>query len=251
MSAVSPCGCDPCVPIVTTVPGTGGDPGDAGADGRSGSSLTNLSASIVTLVKGSSYSVILSNVDWVAAGMYIFIEDAGYFSITALSGMTITAKFLNITANSAGVSILTNKKVSPAGPAVGGSLPTAFTDTTYGTAGNTALPGVGVVDIPIYVNLANVTTNTSLHLNRTLGFRAQLLSTQFIIELIGGGASKDASFIPYINNVAVAGGVVSLTTANMTSAGTAGSIGTGVSSGVRTDANTVASRSSCAGWDRS
>lgn len=121
MSATD-CNCNCPTPVVSLVPGTEGEEGGAGTDGISSFTLTAGTAG--PFDKGDTgISITVDATDMFFVGQVIAIQDVnalstpGYFSISAIPGpSSLTLTYLDISANSDGVSIASGKVVSPSGP---------------------------------------------------------------------------------------------------------------------------------------
>ena len=112
--------CDPAVPRISSIPGPRGATGAAGAPGAAATAgqnaFTVTTAAFIMPSAGNTVTVPVSSTAWVANGQTVFIETAGYFTVTILSGTSLSATALAVPTNAtAGTSIASGSKVSPGG----------------------------------------------------------------------------------------------------------------------------------------
>lgn len=237
-------------PTTTQVPGPTGATGAAGADGADGvSAVSVLASSAITLpgVAGpvtSPATVTVDSTAWIAIGQIIIISSdsthIGSFQVlTRPTATTMTLQWLAYPNDSAGGTVIPiGARVSPAGvrPALAASLPAALTDNSTGTQSNTIAAGVGIITIPLFVNLVDVAA-ADLLTTYTPGYKFKILSVDFAVEKAVTTAAKAATLTPKITGVAVTGGVLSLTSAACTPQGKVvnGSAVTGLNTGTNSD----------------
>lgn len=94
----------------------------------------------------------------------------------------------------------------------------SLTDSTTGTAGSALAAGAGVQTIALHVNLAAL-ANGDILTNYTPGYKFKVLSVAFAVEVAVTTADKAADLNLEIGTTNVTGGVLSLTSANMTPKG--------------------------------
>ena len=119
------------------------------------------------------------------------------------------------------------------GPAI-----TSLTDSTTGTASDTLAATVGIVTVPIHLNLVSMTTAAAdLITNYTPGYAFELLSAEFVTTKLGTGASASQVLNLEIGTTNVTGGVLTLLLADTDTLGkktaataiTAANVGTAAS----------------------
>lgn len=109
------------VPRIRSIPGPRGAKGDTGAAGASATdgknAYTLTTSPFVMPAASGSVTVTVTDTSWMAAGQTIFIEGAGYGTVTTiLSPLSITWTVQDIPTNTAsGEVIATGKKVTPGG----------------------------------------------------------------------------------------------------------------------------------------
>lgn len=91
-------------------------------------------------------------------------------------------------------------------------------DLSTGVPGRVFAPGVGVTTVALFVNLADIAA-ADLLTGYTPGYRFALLGVAAAVEKPASTAAKAATLTPKISGVAVTGGVLALTSANMTPQG--------------------------------
>jgi len=111
----------------------------------------------------------------------------------------------------------------------------AITDSTTGTAANTAAAGVGVYYLPVNLPLAGITGNVDVITAFTPGHKFKILAVDFFVTKIASTAAKAATLNLEIGTTNLTGGVVALTTANC------GTLGAAVAGSAVTAANTGSS----------
>lgn len=222
MSAGFDCGC-PCPdPTVTEIPGAAGEDG---ADGDNGvNAFTVLTADATIPAIGGNVTVDVGVSSWAGVGQVVFLSDGtdwGHFEVLSIpSSTSLTLEFLGYANDASPAAVIgTGGTVSPSGVAtpLSAALPTALTDNTTGTASDTLAVGVGVMVVPIFVNLAQITGTTIF--THTPGFAFKVLSIDFSVEVAVTTAAKLATITPYIGGVTVTGGDLDLTSANCTPKG--------------------------------
>lgn len=94
----------------------------------------------------------------------------------------------------------------------------------------------GVAPIPFYIPLADL-ANAAIITAYKPGYKFQIVQVDFVVEKAVTTAAKAATITPSISGTNVTGGVLALTSANCTPAGTvvAGSAVTGANTGSATD----------------
>jgi hypothetical protein len=122
----------------------------------------------------------------------------------------------------------------------GGGAATTLTDSTTGTASTTLAAGAGVMTVPLYVNLADITAGALLT-TYVPGYAFKVLGVSFGVEKAATTAAKLATITPAITGVSITGGVLALTSANCAPQGTvvAGSAVTALNTGAATDSITL------------
>lgn len=123
-----------------------------------------------------------------------------------------------------------------------GAAQVAITDSGTGTATDTLAAGVGIMTVPIAIQLAAMTTAAAdLITNYTPGFKFKLLSADFVTTTIGAGAGATQTLNLEIGATNVTGGVVNPTLASTDTLGeiTAGTAITGANTGSATDTLSV------------
>jgi hypothetical protein len=102
--------------------------------------------------------------------------------------------------------------------ALAAALPTIITDNSTGSATDTIAAGVGVLTVPLYVNLADL-ANADLITAYTPGYKFKILGVNFVVGKAVTTAAKLATLTPKISGVALTGGALALTSANCTPQG--------------------------------
>lgn len=97
----------------------------------------------------------------------------------------------------------------------------AITDSTTGTAANTAAAGTGVITLAFHVNLASLAANGDVLTDYVPGYKFKILAVDFRVCKAVTTAAKAASINLEIVSTDLTGGVVALTSANCTPAGVA------------------------------
>jgi hypothetical protein len=235
MSAASDCNCACPTPTITLVPGDIGSAGTNGTNGTNGvNAYTTLTTLDLTLPAAAGPVVFATSVGssaWASIGQVIFITDGtdwGHFRVlTKPSTASFTLEWLDYDGDAAGLSVIAfaTSSVSPAGiqPALSAALPTAVDYsllTTAGAVDNLAIAaGVGVLTVPLYVNLADL-ANADLITAYTPGYKFKILGVKFVVGKAVTTAAKLATLTPKISGVAITGGALDLTSANCTPQGT-------------------------------
>ena len=116
--------CD-CNTLVIGEAGPQGPQGFNGIDGTNGSNGVNAFSTLtatftqpnVAPAAGNTVTISVSSTNWIAVGQSLFIEQAGYYAVTAVNSSTSLTVSLQVTAGiSAGASVSSGRKVSPGGP---------------------------------------------------------------------------------------------------------------------------------------
>jgi hypothetical protein len=208
---------------VVNIPGTAGAAGAAGAPGVNAFALTTISPLTIPAT-GSNVTQTVDSSVWMAVGQILVISDrtnkANFQVVSFPSTSAVVLKALGyIGDTAAGTNIAIGATVSPAGlqQTITG-LPASFTDNTGGSVSSTLAAGVGILTIPLYVNLADL-ANHDVLTAYTPGYAFKILGMSFAVEKAATTAAKLATLTPYISGAAVTGGVISLTSANCTPQG--------------------------------
>lgn len=115
--------CD-CNTLVIGEAGPQGPQGFNGIDGTNGSNGVNAFSTLtatftqpnVAPAAGNTVTISVSSTNWIAVGQSLFIEQAGYYAVTAVNSSTSLTVSLQVTAGiSAGASVSSGRKVSPGG----------------------------------------------------------------------------------------------------------------------------------------
>lgn len=194
MSAASDCNCACPTPTITEIPGTDGGTGAAGASGTNGlNSYTTTVGAVGPFNKGDTgIAITVASASWVVNGQTIFIESAGYFSVTSHTTSVITCVYLNITSNTNGTSTATSKGVSPAGPRVSITSPSAIVYsalTAVGAVDNLSVTaGVGAYNITFPCHPATGTAAGEVVTEYTIGHKFRIIAWAFVptVAMVGG-----------------------------------------------------------------
>lgn len=210
--------CRPCcsTPETVEVPGPQGNSG-----------ITTTSASFVIPAIGATVAISVGDTSWMKVGKNLFISDGsklGNFLVTAIgSSVGLTGEFLGLVSDSAAGSTIASGAVVT--PGLGNYLVpvtldtlAAFTDSTTGTPGSTLAAGVGQTFLSFYILLVDITA-ADLITTFILGYKFKILSFSAIVDAPATAGGKAATLTPKINGAALTGGVLSLTSANMTPKG--------------------------------
>jgi hypothetical protein len=109
------------LPLISQIPGPRGAKGDTGAAGAAATdgknAYTTTTAPFIMPAPSASVTVTVTDTSWMAQGQTIFIEGAGYGTVsTILSATSISWTVQDIPTNTAqGTTIATGKKVTPGG----------------------------------------------------------------------------------------------------------------------------------------
>lgn len=221
---------DCCAPVCATpqsvsIPGVPGTQGVPGLDGVSGTnSFTFLTAISPALpAAGNAISLSVANNSWMTIGQIIVVAGPANFRVVSKTGLTVvTGTFLAYKGDlAAGNTLANGASVSPAGvgfQALVAPTSTAITDSSTGAVSLTIAAGVGVSVLSFFINLADL-ANADLLTAYPLLYKFKILSVSFGVEKAATTAAKLATLTPKISGVAVTGGVLSLTSANMTPQG--------------------------------
>lgn len=235
MSQATDC-CSGCeTPAVVEVPGVQGNPGTPGTDGTDGvNAFTVTTANFTVPAIGNTVVVTVANSTWMTIGQVVFVQGAGSFSVSAKgSALSATLQYLDYATNTAaGNNVASGAQISPGGSQIVVATPGTLTDNTTGTAGSTLAAGTGVSTIAFYVDLT-LLTNADILTTLIIGYAFKILAVDFGVHVAVGTGGKAATITPYIDGVAVTGGILSLTSANCTPKGkvVTGSAVTGTNTG--------------------
>lgn len=235
MSAAN-CDCAPCEP--TTIVQVPGSAGAAGADGAA--AFTTTIAEFTIPAKGDDVIVQVEDNSWVPEDSVVFIENAGWFSVTAVSGSTfLTLVYMNINANvNAGNGIFAGALVTPSGPPTDLTPPTALTNNTGGTVSNTLAVGVGIQTLSFHFSAAAF-ANGDLLTNYVPGYAFKILKFDARCVAPVTTAAKAATLNLEIVSTDVTGGVISLSGLYAMGAAQAGSAVTANNIGAATDSFSI------------
>lgn len=120
-------------------------------------------------------------------------------------------------ANQTAVTDSTNGDVSDATAAAVTNIGT-LTDSTTGAAGTTLAAGVGVETIAIPITLANI-ADGDIVTTYTVGYKFKVLSASFLVTTAATTPAKGSTLNLEIGTTNLAGGVITLTSANCTPLG--------------------------------
>ena len=222
--ATTTCECTCPSPELVQLPGSPGAAGNNGTNGINSYDVTT-SSFVVPVANGTTpVSILITNNSWVAVGQNLYISTAGYFVVQSKYGTTVlTCAYLAYSGNTAaGNTIAPGAAVSPAGtqPALAGALPTVITDNTGGAASSTLAAGVGVITVPIGIQLSSMTAAAAeLMTNYTLGYKFKILSLAFITTTISTGTAASMTLTLKITATGVTGGSLNLTLAGTNTLG--------------------------------
>ena len=206
-------------------------PGSPGAAGIN--AFTVLTANLTLNASVNQIAYVSSNA-WMAVGQPIFISDGvnkGSFQVVSIIGYGAYVKWLNTAGDSTVGTVLVNgAAVVPGGFGAAQNLPALMTDLSGGSNIGSAALGTGIIVVPIYINLVNVTAADILT-NYTPGFSFKLVSVAFAPETAPTTAGRGATISPTINGVAPTpanAGVLVLTSANSATKGVVFPAGVGI-----------------------
>lgn len=101
---------------ITGLTGPTGATGATGATGPAGkNSFSITTADFVQPAVDASVNIYLADGSWAVEGLYIFVQDSGYYLVTAVVGNTLYAKFV-APGTTTGGTIPSGNLVVPAGP---------------------------------------------------------------------------------------------------------------------------------------
>lgn len=240
MSAAN-CDCAPCEPTtIVQVPGSAGAAGADGADGFT-TTLPSPTGDFTIPAKGDDVIIQVENNGWIAEDAVVFIENAGWFSVSAVVHGTsfVTLVYLNINANvNAGNGIFGGALVTPSGPTVSLTPPTALTNNTGGTVSNTLAVGVGIQTLSFHFSAAAF-ANGDLLTNYVPGYAFKILKFDARCVAPVTTAAKAATLNLEIVSTDVTGGVISLSGLYAMGAAQAGSAITANNTGAATDSFSI------------
>jgi hypothetical protein len=126
------------LPLLSTIPGPRGPRGDAATPGTAGtpgkSAFGVLTAPFVMPAALGSVTIVLDHTDWCATGQSVYIETAGYFTVTVInSAVSMIVQAQNILSNAvAGTVIVAGKRVTAGGlPQFDGSVLDGYNDRIH------------------------------------------------------------------------------------------------------------------------
>jgi len=128
-----------------------------------------------------------------------------------------------------------------AGATVAAATTSLLTNSTTGaTATTTLAAGVGVEKLHLWVNFAGL-SNADVVTTYTPGFKFKILGVSMGVQKAATTAAKACTLTTYINATPVTGGVLALTSANMTPKGVvlAGTSVTAANTGTSSDTITI------------
>lgn len=179
-------------------PGSFAAPSTPGTDGALNVPV-QYSGRIVATITG----VAVTNI-----GASVYMSDGATFTLTASGNSRVGVVHRFVSTNTAVVRFDATS-----------SNNITFTDNTTGAVSTTLAAGVGQVTIPFATNLADITATTLINAY-TPGYAFKILAIAFIVNKAATTAAKAATITPSIGVTAVTGGVLALTSANMTPQGT-------------------------------
>lgn len=241
--------CNPCssTPLPVNLPGSPGNDGtqgDPGTDGANAFSLTTADFDVPAI--GADVAISVTDNRFMQLGQHVFVQGPANFSVVSKTGLTaISATFLGFNGDLAPASTISaGAGVSPGGyePSLAGPLPTAFTDSSGGTASDTIAAAVGITTVTLPLSsLATGLSTGALDLLTTYtpGYAFELLSFDFVTTIVGAGAGATQAFNLEIGSTNVTGGVV---TVDLASTNTVGEISSGTAitaDNVGTSASTI------------
>lgn len=235
MSATSDCNC-PCPdPVVVETPGSAGDDGDNGLN-----AFTVTTAEFTIPAKGDDVIVQVADNSWVPEDSVVFIEFAGWFSVTAVSGSTfLTLVYMDIAANvNAGNGIFAGATVAPAGPPMELTPPDPLTDNTGGTVSDTIAAGVGIQTLAFYIEATSI-ANGDLLTNYVPGYAFKILSFDARCATPVTTAAKASTLNLEIVSTDLTGGVIQLNGTYAQGASQAGSAVTANNVGSASDSFSI------------
>ena len=224
----SPIPCTPCCDSTNTV----NVPGASG-----GSAYTTTTASFVVPAIAATVAISVGSTAWMAVGQKVFISDGtdfGNFEVQSIGGSTsFVGEFMGYVDDAApGATVGSGAAVVASGTqstftttalkALNATLLSginAFTDNTTGTASDTLAAGVGIYNVSAYVDLVNVTGTGNIfyfipgHAFKVLSITATTEDPE------SGGPASSLVVTPYVNGVAVTGGLLTLTKAAVAAVG--------------------------------
>lgn len=131
--------------------------GSPGADGTNGSAAFSTTTTNFTVpaISGTATNVVVSSSAWMTIGQNIFVENAGYFEVTAKTDSTHwTGTYLDVDFNTfSGNVIGAGAQVSPAGPSLTSPVSIARGGTNATTVQN-AITNLGLKKSPLTVYAA-------------------------------------------------------------------------------------------------
>lgn len=211
-------GCQICAcpdPVITAIPGVEGEQGAAGTNGTNGvNAYTLTTASFVVPVTGNTVSIAVANSSWMTVGQNIFVQGAGYFSVSSKSSsLQVTALYLiDYPANTnSGSTISSGAQISPSGekPDFAVPLPSGITDGSTGTASSFISAGVGIQTFQFYIDAATI-ANGDLLTNYVFGFAFKIEKVDVICAKPVTTGAKGSTLNLEINTTNLTGGVVTL-----------------------------------------
>lgn len=204
-------------PTVTLIPGTPGENGADGAAGTDGINAYTITTADLTLPASAGPVVLPTSVgvsSWASIGQVIFISDGTNFGtfrvLTIPSSTSFTLQWLQYPNDATGTTVIASgATVSPSGVLnpLAAALPTAFTDSTGGTASDTLAVGTGQFTHSVYFSAAAITGNVLLY-TYTPGFAFKIIKiSASVVDAITTGA-KTATLTTAIAATPTTGGIV-------------------------------------------
>jgi hypothetical protein len=213
MSLAHHCGCPSPSPALVPVPGTEGAQGVA-TNGRDAFTTTSAGHSSPSgpFNRGDSVTFPVADASWASIGQHIFVQGAGYFLVTSLSGNNIAATFINVPANANGSVVVGGSVVCPAGAPYGiGALPSPLNHAALAvTAATTLAAGVGIYTLSFAATLPTGTSAADRLMGFVPGHKFRILSFAYVVQVAtaGTGAARDWNL--EISGVGVGSPVVTL-----------------------------------------
>jgi hypothetical protein len=169
--------------------GINGTDGTDGADGID--AFTFSTASFTQPAVGSSVSVGVVSGTWAAVGQYVYVQSAGYYTVSSASSTSLTLTLQSAIA-SVGATVATGRQVSPAGiTGTSGTIGDAYTTL----AASFTQPAIG--------GTVTITLSDNSWLSQGSYIRVQTAGVYQLYNIPGTGGTVDVSLISNSGGVAV------------------------------------------------